>query len=249
MINALPIQMRRRPLQTEFHFKTHGGKRAGAGRKRAAANVGLQKHEARDAFDPTDPVHVTMRAVRGVPSMRAEVVSAVVVAEIRRASEKGFRILHYSIQTDHLHLITEADSKLELARGVQRLAARVAMRINALARRRGMFWRERYHRRDLGSPQQFRNALVYVTFNSRKHASAGERAVRARELDGLSSARWIPELDWAPPDDTFLERLRGWRAAAGAGPPPVAPPERWVARTGWKKHGRLDPFEAPKLPE
>ena len=57
------------------------------------------------------------------------------------------------------------------------------MGVNALVGRRGKFWRERYHRRDLASPRQFRNALVYVTFNRRKHARGSERARMLRSLD------------------------------------------------------------------
>ena len=90
-----------------------------------------------------------MRAVRGVPSMRAQAVQNTVLAELARASEKGFRLLHYSVQDDHLHSIAEADDATALSRGMQRLASRIAMAVNALVGRRGRFWRERYHRRDL----------------------------------------------------------------------------------------------------
>src|SRR6185295_14688995 len=105
MLCRFIMTKRRRMKQLEISFPTRGGKRAGAGRKRAPANIGLQKHEARDALDPRNPVHVTMRALRGVPRMRSEVVAAVVIAEIARASAKGLGVLHFSVQNDHVHLI------------------------------------------------------------------------------------------------------------------------------------------------
>lgn len=174
--------------------------------------------------------------------MRTELVARVVVEEIARASKKGFRGLHYSIQQDHLHLIAEADDGVDFSRGMQRLASRIARRINLLVGRRGSLWRERYHRRDLASPRQFRNALVYVTFNFRKHASPGQRAVRARVIDGLSSGIWID--DWT--SDAFTEYVHQHRERAG--PRPTARPTTWIARVGWKRLGALDPRESPRSP-
>jgi putative transposase len=202
----------------------------------------LQPHRARPAFDRHVPVHVTMRAMRGVPKMRAQVVARVVYGELARASGDGFRLLDFSIQDDHVHLVAEADDGMKLARGMQRLASRIAMVVNALVRRHGRFWRERYHRRDLTTPRQFRNALVYVLFNFRKHASAVERKTRARQIDGLSSGAWLE--GWA--SETFAEYVRQHRERAG--PRPTVPAKTWIARVGWKRLGALDPRETPRLP-
>ena len=243
MFYALLIQVSRHRLkQQSFLWKTHGGRRAGAGRKPSAENVGLQPHTARASFVPRVPAHVTMRAMSGVPQMRAQTVAPVVLAEIERASAKGLRVIHHSVQNDHLHLIVEADDAEALSRGIQRLASRIAMRVNALTGRRGKFWRERYHRRDLATPRQFRNALVYVTFNFRKHAPAAERIARARSLDSLSSAVWLD--DWK--STKLVEHIQELRARAG--PRETVMPTTWIARVGWKRHGLLDARETPKLP-
>src|SRR5262245_34496270 len=118
---------RRRPKQTSFVWKSHGGVRGRSGRKPRRENVGLLPHVARPQFDRNLPVHVTMRAVRGVPSMRAQTVQNTVLAELARATDKGFRLLHYSVQDDHLHAIAEADDATALSHGIQRLASRIAM--------------------------------------------------------------------------------------------------------------------------
>jgi putative transposase len=238
-----PIKMAgRRAKQQKFVWKTHGGRRAGAGRKARPENLGLLPHRARPEFVARLPVHVTMRAVKGAPRMRTQSVAGVVIRQIGRASEKGLRVLHHSVQEDHLHLIVEADDAESLSRGMQRLASRVAMGLNALVGRRGKFWKERYHRRDLGTPRQFRNALVYVTFNFRKHAPAGQKARRARELDGMSSAIWLD--DWK--STAFTEFVREHRARAG--PRTTAMATTWIARVGWKRHGLIDPRETPRAP-
>jgi REP element-mobilizing transposase RayT len=63
-------------------------------------------------------------------------------AAVRR---RTFRVIHFSIQPDHLHLVVEATSKQALTRGMQGLASRLARRINRTLRRRGCVFRERYH--------------------------------------------------------------------------------------------------------
>jgi putative transposase len=188
------------------------------------------------------PAHVTMRAVRGVPSFRTQRVAALIVAEIARASGDGFRVIDHSVQDNHLHLLAEGDDGEAFSRGMQRLASRIAMALNALVRRHGRVWRERYHRRDLRTPRQFRNAMVYVLMNFRKHASPSERAARARKLDVYSSALWMD--DWK--DDALRAMLREHRARAG--PRPTAAPRTWIARVGWKRHGLLDLHESPRSP-
>jgi putative transposase len=233
---------RARTRQQKFVWKTRGGLRPGAGRKARRENVGLQPHARRPAFTRHVPAHVTMRAGRGVPSFRSQMVMAIILAEIARASAKGLRIIQHSVQTNHLHLLVEADGADALSGGMQRLASRIAMLVNALVARHGRVWRERYHRRDLATPRQFRNALVYVLNNFRKHAATSEKAANARALDRCSSAIWVDE--WK--DDAFREWVREHRARAG--PRPTATPRTWIARIGWKRHGLLDPRESPKSP-
>lgn len=231
---------RRSARQTNLRFRTWGGRRAGSGRKRAASRIGLLPHQSRPPVDARVPVHVTLRAVRASPNLRTQRVAAVVVDEIRRASTKGFRLLHFSIQENHLHVIAEADDGVALSRGVQRLASRIARRLNLLVARHGRLWRERYHRRDLPTPRQFRNALVYVIFNFRKHAHGAERRRRMTVLDGLSSAFWLDA--WASRDTLALVR------SARAGPAPVSRARTWLASRGWHRAGLLRPWETPALP-
>jgi putative transposase len=233
---------RAKARQQKFVWKTRGGLRPGAGRKARPENVGLQGHCARPKFERHVPAHVTMRAMRGVPKMRAQLVARVVKRVIARASEKGFRVIDFSVQDDHLHLLAEGHDADAFSRGMQRLASRIAMAVNALVSRHGRFWRERYHRRDLATPRQFRNALVYVLFNFRKHSPPSERALRANAFDLCSSMIWFD--GWK--SEALLECAREHRARAG--PRPTALPETWLARVGWKRHGLIDGREAPRSP-
>jgi hypothetical protein len=141
------------------------------------------------------------------------------------ASAGSFRVLHFSAQHDHLHLLVEADRGGALSRGVQGLAIRVAKAINRALGRRGHVWADRFHARALATPREVRNALVYVLNNFRKHLRG------MRGIDPRSSAPW------------FI----GWKGAVPPSPgaSPVAPPRTWLARVGWWRLGRIAVDEAP----
>ena len=182
------------------------------------------RHLARARHSYDEPVHVTLRRAKGLPSLRSERLHRLVKEAIRdtcrKLAEDGFRVVHYSVQADHVHLIVEAEDDATLTRGMQSFAVRVAMRVNRdiFARRRGRIWADRYHRRDLASPTEVRNALVYVLANHLKH---GEAAVGL--LDPCSSGPWFDGWHHAPsrPPD----------------PSPVARPGTWLLRTGWQLTG------------
>src|SRR5688572_5514872 len=110
-----------------------GGKRKGAGRKRAKGASGVL-HRMRPFHDRHHPVHVTWKVVRGLPSLRAMagVIGTAIRATTRDPKKRrlGFRIIQFSIQPDHLHLIVEGPNRVVLMRGLQGLAIRLARRMN-----------------------------------------------------------------------------------------------------------------------
>src|SRR5258705_4228097 len=130
----------------------HGGKRKDAGRKptRSGTWVG---HKARPWHDPNHPVHVTLRVRRGIPNLRGSRLARTITDGLRRAAQSNharptarrltFRVVHYSIQPNHLHLIAEATSKTPLARGMSGLASALAPRANRKLHRRGSLFRHR----------------------------------------------------------------------------------------------------------
>jgi hypothetical protein len=183
-------------------------------------------HRRRGPHDPRLPVHVTLRAAAGLPSLRGAQVFYALRRALAAASGAHFRILQFSAQRDHLHLLVEAEGATGLARGCQGVAVRVAKAVNRVLGRRGTVWGDRYHARWLRTPREVRAALVYVLQNFRKHL------VGARGLDPCSSAPWFA----------------GWRTppAHVSTPAPVRAPRTWLARVGWRRHGLLDPEQGPQ---
>ena len=96
----------------------------------------------------------------------------------RRRLEAGFGSLHFSVQSNHVHLMVEARDKAHLSKGMRGLAIRVALAVNRALRRRGRVWSDRYHARALRTPREVRNGLVYVLANWKKHL----RVPRARRV-------------------------------------------------------------------
>jgi putative transposase len=172
------------------------------------------------------PVHVTMGARGEVGSLRSERAFGAMWRALSRGSKEWFRILQFSVQVDHVHLIVEADGWKALVRGVQGLAVRCAKAVNKDLGRRGAVWEHRYHARRLGTPREVRRGFVYVLLNFRKHL----RAVAG--VDPRSSGAWF---------DGWRQRPRARAEAA-----PVVGARTWLGRAGWRRAGgAIDVAEMP----
>jgi REP element-mobilizing transposase RayT len=216
-----------------------GGRRPGAGRPKKPGAKTTVPHGRRPFHDARHPTHVTVRVRRHVGSLRRWHVARAVGLRLRdhATSEAGplarrrrtFRVIHFSIQANHLHLICEATSALALSRGLQGLLAHVARRVNHRLRRRGPLFGERHHRRDLTTPLEVRRAIAYVLLNSAHHkVGVGVPDLGTAPVDGidpLSDARWFIGWERPPPRPEH--------------PPPVCPARTWLAARGWRRHGRL----------
>ena len=142
------------------------------------------------------------------------------------ASEKdGFRVVHFSIQSNHLHLIVEATAETALSRGMQGLSIRMARAAHRALGHGGTIFADRYHAHQLESPRETRAALLYVLQNWAKHGRGGD-------YDPRSSALWFDGWTRPPP--------------ASGEEPIVARPRTWLVRIGWRRHGLLRPGECPR---
>jgi REP element-mobilizing transposase RayT len=222
----------RKPRQQELDFHTWGGGRKGAGRKRRPGSC--LRHEARPALDGRTPVHVTLRISNLVPNLRGERCLHILRRAFREGREReGFRLVHYAVQPDHLHLIVEASNKTALSSGIRGLSIRIARQLNGTLGRRGKVFADRYHGRSLKTPREVRNALAYVLLQAQRHAAKRRGAIGAELIDPCSSA------------PLFEGFTRGRRPRAGPWDETVVAPSTWLLKTGWKRYGLIDPTEVP----
>jgi REP element-mobilizing transposase RayT len=103
-------------------------------------------------------------------------------------SRHDFRVVHFSIQGNHVHLIAEASGTGALANGVRALCIRLARRLNAMMGTSGTVFSDRYHAHVLRTPAEVRNALRYVLGNHASHAARRGEPLRNGFVDPFSSA-------------------------------------------------------------
>jgi REP element-mobilizing transposase RayT len=190
-------------------------------------------------------VHVTLRA-RIAPLRSQFLFPTVRLALVRAArhDRERFRIVHFAVQRDHVHLIVEARDAKCLSNGIRGLMVRIARYVNELLNRRGSFWADRWHGRALRSPREVRNVILYVLANFRKHALHCAKA----GIDPFSSGIWF-------------DGWREWSPEHGVPPPLAEPcpctsddakirdvftPRSWLAAQGWRRHTALSVNERPK---
>src|SRR6266851_1834326 len=122
----------------------------------------------------------------------------------------GFRLCHFSVQGNHLHLVVEADDEKALARGMQGLGVRIAKALNRVMGLRGTVFADHYYARILRSPTQVANALAYVLMNF-PHHFPGEASRYTEEPRDRFSSTWREGVD-----------------------PPVLPASTWLLSVGWR---------------
>jgi REP element-mobilizing transposase RayT len=87
----------------------------------------------------------------------------------RGANRFGFRLIHYSVQGNHVHLLVEAKDERSLSRGMNGLGVRVAKGLNRVLGRRGKVLEDRYHAHILKTPTEVTRARHYLLANAARH--------------------------------------------------------------------------------
>ena len=226
-----PVDKQRRPDR-----KRRRGRKPG--RKPKGSRAG-SPHKVRPELKARHPVHVVLRVVRAVDNLRRRsTYKAVREATLTTARREDFRIVHLSIQRNHLHLLVEADHKGALASGMQGFQISAAKHLNAAiskhrsgSRRRGAVFLDRYHAEVITTPTQARHALNYVINNWRKHQEDRDDVTRGWKIDWFSTAVMFP--GWEEyGDQPFL-----WRGPPTYDPLVVYQPRSWLLREGYKRGG------------
>ena len=195
-----------KPVQ--LALPTWGGKRVGAGRKRQSS-LRRVSHKRRPEHAARFPLHIVLRARPDAPGLRRRRVFREVKAALTTGAAKGgFRLIHFSVQGNHLHLVVEAGDKVALSRGMQGLAVRIARAVNRAVDRSGRVFADHYFARELKTPAEVRRAVRYVLDNRMLHGR-----LQPQVDDGASAAPLVQPRTWL--------LTVGWLRSR-AGPLPVA---------------------------
>jgi REP element-mobilizing transposase RayT len=228
-------------------------------------------HKKRPELKRRFPVHVVLRVVEAMGSLRKrhmykalrEATIAVARRELNAVEDGAFRIVHISIQKNHVHLLVEADHKLALSRGMQSFQISAAKHLNsalsvkslrikrgdprtraaykqAMAnRRRGTVFPDRFHEEIITTPRQARRALAYVLNNWRKHREDRHDFSRAWRVDPFSTG--VQFDGWKEREDAVV--YMQYRDTYD--PLVVYLPKTWLLREGWRRHGLVRFDEVP----
>jgi REP element-mobilizing transposase RayT len=212
------------------------------GRPPKGARAG-SPHKVRPALAARNPVHVVLRVVAELGKLRKRHVwKALRWATICAAKRENVRIVHASLQQNHIHLLVEADNQMALSRGMQGFQISAAKLINAAVsikravRRRGQVFADRFHQEIITTPRQARNALSYVLNNWRKHREDRDRTWLVDPFStGAGFNGWKElagrDLMWRPPET--YEGLIVWF------------PKTWLLSEGWRRYGLIGCAEVP----
>ena len=247
-------RQRKRHVQQPLRFGgRRGGKRRRAGRKPKVPGRPGSPHKVRPELKPRFPVHVILRAVKAVGSLRKrhvykalrDATISVAKRELNAVVDGAFRIVHVSLQRTHVHLLVEADHKMALSRGMQSFQISAAKHINRACskgraqRRRGSVFPDRFHQEIITTPSQARRTLSYVLNNWRKHRE--DRAAVAADWNVDPFSTGVLFDGWCErQDELFL-----WRWRDTYDPLVVYLPKTWLLREGWRKAGTISFHAVP----
>ncbi|MBK8101257.1 MAG: hypothetical protein IPK26_29600 [Planctomycetes bacterium] len=208
---------------------TWGGRRPGAGRKPKGDEPQVD-HRPRAAVAPSHPVLVTVKVRPGLPRLRhhrefAALCAALAAGAGGPAAGRGttFRLCHFALSGEQLHLLVEARNRRVLCRGVQGLLVRVARALNRLWRRRGKVFADRYDDQALTTPAAT-HAAMHQLLRRPPDPGAEGGGNEPGAVDPFTSAPW----SGAEPAPAVADV-----------PCPVLPARTWLLRVGWRRHGRL----------
>ena len=168
----------KKELQFNLFKGMRGGRRPGAGRKRIHSK-GVS-HLKRETVTKRTPQHVNFKFQC---SIRNKDCLKLLKRSIQNAQKMGLKIIHFSLQSNHVHLITEAENNEVLTRGMRALTITFSKGLN-----RGRVQLERYHLHVLKTLREVKHAIVYVLFNEQKHTKK-----KASKIDGYTSVLYLEE--------------------------------------------------------
>ncbi|TMA37489.1 MAG: hypothetical protein E6J82_18700 [Deltaproteobacteria bacterium] len=195
-------------IQQELPLPRWGGARKGAGRKRKSPRKNVQ-HRPRKKFRQ-GALHVTVRVRREVWNLRTHRCFRALKRAFAAGCEKfGYRLVEFSVQGNHIHMIVEAPDVVALGRAMKGLEVRMARSLNKVMSRRGPVFADRYHVHLLRSPREAFHAIRYVLDNWAIHG-AREKQIPPEGPDPRCSA-------W--PDDQgprLVAKAQWWLLCVGA---------------------------------
>lgn len=147
--------------------------RKNAGRP-AKVDIGI-RHIRRERINKPSALHLTIKVRENKADIQNKRILKALHHAIKRARLQKLRVIHYTLEYNHAHLVVEAGDNKVLHRGMQAFGISIAKAINRVKQVKGTVYKHRYHLRKLKTRREFRNAVLYVFGNGIKHKRAMSR--------------------------------------------------------------------------
>ena len=141
-----------------------------AGRK--AIHAPSIRHRKRAEIKKPSSLHLTIKIAKNKAGVKNKQILKVLKRAILKGRSAGIRIIHFTLEYDHIHLLVEADCKIKLGRGMMRFGVTLAKGINHYRRDQGQVYKHRYHQRFITSRRDLKNVMNYIFHNGLKHRTA-----------------------------------------------------------------------------
>ncbi|WPU66418.1 transposase [Peredibacter starrii] len=171
--------MNKKQLSLNLYQGKSGGRRPGSGRKRIHSK-GVA-HRIREKVTNRTPLHINFKYRTFIKN---KYCLKLLKRAIINARAHGLRIIHFSLQSNHVHLIIEAENNDTLTKGMRSLTITFAKGLN-----KGKVQIERYHLHVLKTIKETKHAVQYVLFNQQKHGAAGAASDDCKDLQSRSRMR------------------------------------------------------------
>lgn len=169
-------------------------------------------------------MHLTWRLKKNVTKIRRMDALEAFKKAAERAQKFGLRILHFSILSNHIHMIAEANSNETLATGMRSFGSSFGKNLRKLSGGTGPVFDGRFHMRPLTTPSEMKNALAYVLQNFAKHEdlihhydrySSAPYFKNWKELFGHKRGPLLEDEESSPSLPKFLSSPKSWLASVG----------------------------------
>lgn len=139
----------------------------GAGRK--AVHDKSIRHIRRERILKPTSMHLTIKVRENKADIKSKSILKALHHAIIRARLKGIRVIHYTLEYNHVHLLVEAHCHTVMHRGMQAFGISFSKAINKIKQCGGTVYKHRHHIKKITSALQLKNVLTYIFHNGVHH--------------------------------------------------------------------------------
>ena len=130
------------------------------------------RHIRRERFERESSFHITIKVREDKSDLQNKMILKALHHAIMKARAKSLKVIHYTLEYNHIHMLVEAFNQEQLSNCMQSFGVTLAKMINKVKFKKGGVYKHRYHLRRLISVMELKNVLKYIFNNGIKHKNS-----------------------------------------------------------------------------